>query len=91
MGGLIGIFRPDWEPTPYCRRCGEPPHKCRHGFTVGHHTTDPAHAARIRARYALGRIYNPDHDTTSYTDCAYPDEASPNYRDGNNAGTEPAS
>lgn len=53
----------------YCVRCGEPAYsdKCVH--PVGLHTEiSRDEAQRIRARYALGKLHNPDHDTTSYRD-----------------------
>lgn len=52
-----------------CRRCGERffGTSCKH---FGTPTTDMTHeeAERVKARYALGKRFNPDHDTTSYRD-----------------------
>lgn len=52
-----------------CTRCGEIFHssKCPHNNTLDV-TLSEEEAARIRARYAFGKLYNPDHDTTSYRD-----------------------
>lgn len=51
--------------TAWCGRCGERV-PCHHlnCSTI----TDADHAERIRARYAFGKLYNPDHDTATYTD-----------------------
>lgn len=50
----------------YCTRCGQLYDQCRH-INTGFTTSDD-HAARIRARYAIGERFNPDHDTADYTD-----------------------
>lgn len=55
----------------YCARCGvfsiNSLGACVHPVTciqiIKHDE-----AERIRARYALGKLHNPDHDTTSYRD-----------------------
>lgn len=50
-----------------CRRCGHNYVTCQHtGTNAPMETIAPEHAKRIRAAYELGRLYNPDHDTTSY-------------------------
>lgn len=47
----------------FCCRCGR--HlPCTHINCDA--TEDADRAVRIRARYALGREHNPDHDTTDY-------------------------
>lgn len=61
----------------FCNRCGQDMLHCIHAF----HTnpgliSDPEHAQRIRARYAFGKLYNPDHDTTSYVDAPGPGASS---------------
>lgn len=50
----------------HCSRCGQLYDQCQHINTMG--TADEEHAARIRARYAIGKRFNPDHDTAAYTD-----------------------
>lgn len=56
----------------YCARCGEvyASNKCPHHGTYARDIS-AAEAERVRARYALGKRSNPDHDTTSYRDAAY--------------------
>lgn len=57
----------------YCGRCGgryfsgpgDP--KCNHTNTADP-AVDDTHAERIRARWAIGRQHNPDHDETDYRD-----------------------
>lgn len=53
----------------YCTRCGEHPFigNCVHPLSLAK-VISREEAERIRARYALGKRYNPDHDTTSYRD-----------------------
>ncbi len=59
------ISRRDQQNLHYCARCGEVL-PCTH---INCSTVDDSeHALRIRARYALGRVHNPDHDTTDYRD-----------------------
>ena len=53
--------------NPRCARCGDWYPACPHTGTHVYDGTDDE-AARVRARYALGRRHNPDHDTTSYRD-----------------------
>ncbi len=55
--------QPDRDFT--CTRCGQRYDRCLHLNT---HRDDiaPEHAERIRAAYALGKRFNPDHDGTSY-------------------------
>lgn len=58
----------------YCLRCGRDAAECVHlhlfrtDGTLMNVTADPNHAARISARYDIGKRFNPDHDTTSYSD-----------------------
>jgi hypothetical protein len=58
----------------FCSRCGSPFMACPHIWATGPYepgvtiTRDKEKAARIAARYAFGRRFNPDHDTTSYDD-----------------------
>lgn len=52
-----------WE-REFCRRCGHIYKNCLH-INTGFHA-DEARAERTRARYELGRRFNPDHDTTDY-------------------------
>lgn len=47
-------------------RCGKFYDRCKHINTAM--KMSPEHADRIKARYALGKMFNPDHDNTSYTD-----------------------
>lgn len=50
----------------YCRRCGRDQFVCVH-VNVGT-TTDPAYAARIAARFAIGREFDRgNHDTNDYS------------------------
>lgn len=59
----------------FCARCGclyftfpeMPTAPCVHVNTADPEI-GPEEAERIRARYAFGKLHNPDHDTTSYTD-----------------------
>lgn len=54
----------------YCARCGEHayhPLSCVHlPFYLAVMSRDEA--MRVRARYALGKLHNPEHDITSYRD-----------------------
>ena|SRR5674476_102281 len=53
-------------PTLWCARCGSDMAQCCvHEVAV---VWNGVHAERIRARYAFGKLYNPDHDQTSYRD-----------------------
>jgi hypothetical protein len=54
-----------------CSRCAEYYYGCPHVNTL---TLDMSteEATRVRARYAFGKLHNPDHDTTSYRDTAQP-------------------
>ncbi len=61
LDATYGGTNMDW----FCCRCGE--------VVPCHHVScdvieDPDHAERIRARYAFGKRYNPDHDEAIYTD-----------------------
>lgn len=52
-----------------CVRCGKTYDACKHLNT--HRVVEdatPERVARIRAAYAFGKRFNPDHDTTSYYD-----------------------
>jgi hypothetical protein len=51
----------------YCIRCGRLPLQCVHGWSLAM-VADRAHADRIAARYAFGKLHDPDHDTADYTD-----------------------
>lgn len=73
-------------PPPICARCGQLYYACG-GSTGGAgiciHTgtrvynIDQEHAVRIQARYAFGKLHNPDHDETRYTDPGFiPDRSS---------------
>ena len=62
MSGAIDCMQ-----NMFCCRCGVKYRNCPHLNTVDA-SIDDAHAERIRARYAWGREFNPDHDETSYTD-----------------------
>lgn len=76
-----GIPMPQSAPRLWCARCGGC--KGATGLFMAEcfkHTSvsviwDPDHAARIRARYELGKKFNSAHDTTTYRDpdCAPPD------------------
>lgn len=52
-----------------CDRCGSPyfSEQCVHINTANPDIT-VAEGNRMRARWAYGRRFNPDHDTTSYRD-----------------------
>ncbi|HEY1216720.1 MAG TPA: hypothetical protein VGE93_24105 [Bryobacteraceae bacterium] len=53
----------------YCARCGRAAWAlCFHPVHLLREDITPDEAERIRARYALGKQFNPDHDTTSYRD-----------------------
>lgn len=54
-------------PWTYCSRCGEKFWGCPHHGTLAYDIT-AAEAERIRARYALGKLHNPEHDTANYRD-----------------------
>lgn len=66
---------PSWSTR--CGRCGEdwdPPHirrNCVHPFTCRVIDMSDQEAERVKARYALGKRTNPDHDETSYRDKYY--------------------
>lgn len=54
-----------------CARCGGLYSIMRHDSTCVHgiecvKIMDEAHWARLKAAYAFGKRFNPDHDTTSY-------------------------
>lgn len=49
----------------FCSRCGKRTEMCPHPYILSR-IMDPAHAVRIRARYEIGKAFNPDHDTTDY-------------------------
>lgn len=55
-----------------CARCGDLfyGNTCVHNGTAVEDMTDDE-AKRVRARYAFGKLHNPDHDTTSYRDQHY--------------------
>lgn len=52
----------------YCKRCGEDYSTCPHLATSdSERTIDAARAERIRARYELGKKFDPaGHDTNDY-------------------------
>ncbi|MDE2106576.1 MAG: hypothetical protein KGL39_55690 [Patescibacteria group bacterium] len=52
-----------------CARCGEIWVTCTHTGTAVEDMDDDE-ASRVKARYALGRHFNPDHDAASYRDDA---------------------
>lgn len=56
-----------------CARCGDLfyGNTCVHNGTAVEDMTDDE-AARVRARYAIGKKHNPNHDETSYRDRAQP-------------------
>lgn len=57
---------------PMCARCGEVYERCNH-FQCAVINMTPAHATRVRARYALGKAHNPDHYDNTLK-CMYLDE-----------------
>lgn len=50
-----------------CARCGQFYDTCVH-LNCGVLDMSEEEAQRVQARYAFGRLHNPDHDTTSYRD-----------------------
>ena len=52
----------------YCVRCGLRYYQARCVHTGTDEYLDHDEAERIRARYQLGKQFNPDHDETSYRD-----------------------
>jgi hypothetical protein len=60
-----------YEPNPHvrCGRCGAPYYTggCYH-LNTARPTISAAEGDRMRARWAYGKLFNPDHDTTSYRD-----------------------
>jgi hypothetical protein len=52
-----------------CARCGKKYYGdgCIHTHTAVDDMTDEE-AKRVQARYALGKLHNPDHDTANYRD-----------------------
>jgi hypothetical protein len=50
----------------FCCRCGQLDEHCPHLNCAT--TFDAEHAARIKARYAIGKRFDPNHDTADYTD-----------------------
>jgi hypothetical protein len=51
-----------------CARCGQPWPKCQHTDGLLTRTMSGEEVTRVKARYAFGKLHNPDHDTTSYRD-----------------------
>lgn len=50
-----------------CKRCGEYYHFCTHINTGADTLIPDDHAARIRARYEIGKRFDPiNHDTNDY-------------------------
>lgn len=74
----------------YCARCGEEvwTSRCVHPIQcTADVTISVEEVERIRARYAWGKLYNPDHDTTSYRDGN--SDATANISEQEQAGIEP--
>lgn len=64
MGSIYQALPDPWLGA-FCKRCGKRTETCPHPY----HTSALMHpelALRIRARYELGKAFNPDHDTTDY-------------------------
>jgi hypothetical protein len=54
------------QKNAFCCRCGQLYDHCMHINCTT--TGDDEHAERIRARYAIGKEFNPEHDSADYTD-----------------------
>lgn len=64
MGSIYQVAPDPWMGM-FCSRCGQHVLDCPHPFQL-RRLMHPEHAVRIRARYELGKAFNPDHDTTDY-------------------------
>jgi hypothetical protein len=63
----VQVLRYIWDHDSRCRRCGEFFRNCHHINTEAPVDMITAeHAERIKARFEIGKRFNPDHDNADY-------------------------